>query len=58
MSSTKPLLNFFIDKELLDRVDEFWHEYKFPARAEAVRWLIQSALDKKLTPKTAGKKGE
>ncbi|HLN03637.1 MAG TPA: ribbon-helix-helix domain-containing protein [Bryobacteraceae bacterium] len=51
MSSPKPLLNFYIDKELLDRVNEFWHEHRFPARAEAIRWLIQAALDKKLAPK-------
>ena len=55
MSSDKPLLNFYIDKELLDRVDEFWHAHRFTSRAEAVRWLMQAALDKKLKP---AKKGE
>ena len=50
------MLNFFIDKELLDRVDDFWHEHRFATRAEAVRWLIHAALDKKLAPKAATKK--
>jgi metal-responsive CopG/Arc/MetJ family transcriptional regulator len=50
MSSEKPLLNFYIDQELLDRVDSFWHDQRFQSRAEAVRWLIQAALDKKLKP--------
>jgi metal-responsive CopG/Arc/MetJ family transcriptional regulator len=48
---TKPILNFVVDRELLDRIDEFWHDNRFPTRAEAVRWLIQAALDKKLAPK-------
>jgi hypothetical protein len=55
---TKPILNFVIDPALLRRLDDFWHEHKFPARAEAVRWLIKAALHKKLAPKAAGKKGE
>ena len=55
---TKPILNFVIDPDLLSRIDGFWHDNRFPTRAEAVRWLIQAALDKKLAPKAAGKKGE
>jgi metal-responsive CopG/Arc/MetJ family transcriptional regulator len=51
MASDKPLLNFYIDKELLDRVDSFWHNYRFPTRAEAIRWLIKAALDAKVGPK-------
>jgi metal-responsive CopG/Arc/MetJ family transcriptional regulator len=51
MSSEKPLLNFYIDQDLLGRVDAFWHDQRFQSRAEAVRWLIQAALDKKLAPK-------
>jgi metal-responsive CopG/Arc/MetJ family transcriptional regulator len=58
MSSTKPILNFYIDEQLLNRIDEFWHGHKYATRAEAVRWLIQAALDKKLVPKAVGKKGE
>jgi metal-responsive CopG/Arc/MetJ family transcriptional regulator len=55
---TKPILNFVIEPALLRRLDDFWHDNRFPTRAEAVRWLIQAGLDKKLTPKAAGKKGE
>ena len=51
MASDKPLLNFYIDKELLDRVDNFWHKHRFQTRAEAVRWLIKASLDAKLAPK-------
>lgn len=51
MSSEKPLLNFFIDKELLDRIDTFWHKFRFKTRAEAIRWLLKAALDAKLAPK-------
>jgi hypothetical protein len=54
---TKPILNFVVDRELLGRIDGFWHDNRFPTRAEAVRWLIEAALDKKLAPKAA-KKGE
>jgi hypothetical protein len=55
---TKPILNFVIDPALLRRLDDFWHDNRFPTRAEAVRWLIQAALNKKLAPKAAGgKKG-
>lgn len=46
----KPILNFVVDPKLLDQIDTFWHENKFPTRAESVRWLIQAALDKKLAP--------
>jgi metal-responsive CopG/Arc/MetJ family transcriptional regulator len=45
-----------VDRELLHRIDGFWHDNRFPTRAEAVRWLIQPALDKKLAPKATGKK--
>jgi metal-responsive CopG/Arc/MetJ family transcriptional regulator len=55
---TKPILDFVIDPALLERVDDFWHDNRFPTRAEAVRCLIEAALDKKLVPKTAGKKRE
>lgn len=51
MGTEKPILNFVIDLELRDRVDDFWHEHRFKTRAEAIRWLIRAALDKKLAPK-------
>jgi hypothetical protein len=51
MSSDKPLLNFYIEQDLLDRVEGFWHKHRFKTRAEAIRWLIKAALDAKLVPK-------
>jgi metal-responsive CopG/Arc/MetJ family transcriptional regulator len=50
MPSKKQLLSFVIDAPLLERVDDFWHKYKFQSRAEAIRWLMENALDKKLAP--------
>jgi Arc/MetJ-type ribon-helix-helix transcriptional regulator len=42
-----------------DRIDDFWHEDRFTSRSEAIRWLIQAALDKKLKPgKAAAKENE
>jgi len=55
MPSTKPILNFYIDEEQLDGVDELWRGHKFATRVETVRWLIQTAPDKKLAPKAEGK---
>jgi Arc/MetJ-type ribon-helix-helix transcriptional regulator len=51
-NTEKPILNLVIDPMLLEKVDEFWHENRFVSRSEAIRWLIQSALDKKLKPAT------
>jgi metal-responsive CopG/Arc/MetJ family transcriptional regulator len=51
MASSKPLLNFFIDQELLDKIGVFWHKHKFKTRSEAIRWLLKAALDAKLVPK-------
>jgi metal-responsive CopG/Arc/MetJ family transcriptional regulator len=37
----------------LARLDDFRYRHGFPTRVEAVRWLIQAALDQKLAPKAA-----
>jgi hypothetical protein len=50
MRSDKPLLNFFVEPELLARLETFWHRHRFQSRAEAIRWLLQAALDAKLAP--------
>jgi metal-responsive CopG/Arc/MetJ family transcriptional regulator len=55
--TSKPVVNLVLDPELLSRIDEFWHDQRFNARSEAMRWLIEAALDKKLTPKPAKKAG-
>lgn len=60
--TTEGMLRWFQERNkiadpLFDRVDEFSREHGLASRAEAMRWLIQAALDKKLAPKAA-KKGE
>ena len=52
----KQMVHMLLDANLLERIDTFWHDNRFPTRAEAVRWLIQAALGKKLAPKAATKK--
>ena len=47
---TSPLLNFVVDQELLDRLDDFRFEHRFQSRAEAIRWLLEWALDNGATP--------
>jgi hypothetical protein len=51
----KQLVHVLLDMTLLDRIDGFWQNNRFPPRAEAFRWLIQAALDKKLEPKKPAK---
>jgi metal-responsive CopG/Arc/MetJ family transcriptional regulator len=52
-------LNLSLPDELADEIEDFWHENRFGSRSEAIRWLIQAALDKKLKPgKPAAAKGE
>jgi hypothetical protein len=47
MPSTKPILNFVIDPSLLKRVDDWRFKNRFVTRAEAVKWLIEWALEQK-----------
>jgi len=42
------MLTFVIDIDLLNRVDDFRYENRFPTRAGAIRWLLEWAL--KQTP--------
>lgn len=56
-NTEKPIINLVMDPALLSKVDEFWHENRMTSRSEAIRWLIQAALDKKLKPGKATAKG-
>jgi hypothetical protein len=47
---TSPLLTFVIDQELLERLDDFRFEQRFQSRAQAIRWLLEWALDNGATP--------
>jgi metal-responsive CopG/Arc/MetJ family transcriptional regulator len=49
-------LNLSLPDDLAERIEEFWHENRFDNRSEAIRWLLQAALDKKLKP--SGAKGK
>lgn len=52
-------LNLSLPDELMIRIEDFWHENRFGSRSEAIRWLIQAALDRKLKPvKATASKGE
>jgi len=51
-------LNLSLPEDLADRIEDFWHENRFSSRSEAIRWLLQAALDKKLKPSKAAVKGE
>lgn len=46
MTNKKPLINFVIDQELLDEVENFWHEARFPDRAKAIKELMRLGLQK------------
>jgi metal-responsive CopG/Arc/MetJ family transcriptional regulator len=43
-------LNLSLPDDLMERIEDFWHDNRFNSRSEAIRWLIQAALDKKLKP--------
>jgi metal-responsive CopG/Arc/MetJ family transcriptional regulator len=47
----KQMVNMLYDADLLKRIDDFRFQHRFESRTEAIRWLIQAALDKKLAPK-------
>jgi hypothetical protein len=49
-SRAKQMLTFFIDIDLLDRIDDFRFANRFPTRAGAIRWLLEWALKKAPSP--------
>ena len=51
-------LNLALPDDLAEKIEDFWHENRFTSRSEAIRWLLQAALDKKLKPARIPKKGE
>jgi hypothetical protein len=40
----KQLLHISIDRELLDRIDDYRFAHRFPTRAGAIKWLLHWAL--------------
>lgn len=47
---TGPILNFVVDSQLIQRLDDFRYKYRFPTRAAAVKWLLDEALTQDLHP--------
>ncbi len=54
MPKEKQLLNFVIDAELLERVDEFRFRNWFPSRAATIKWLLEWALAQNPRPAKSG----
>jgi hypothetical protein len=48
---SKQMIHMRLDGDLLKRLEDFRFANRFQTRTEAVRWLIEAALDKKLAPK-------
>jgi Arc/MetJ-type ribon-helix-helix transcriptional regulator len=46
-------LNLLLSDELTERIEDFWHAHRFGSRSEAIRWLLQAALDANLKPEKA-----
>jgi hypothetical protein len=56
MASDKPLLNFVIEPELLERLDDFRFKQRFATRAAAIKWLLEAGLKAGLKPEPAPQK--
>jgi hypothetical protein len=46
------MLTFLIEMELLNRIDDFRYDNRFPTRAGAIRWLLEWALGR--SPSSVG----
>ena len=44
-------LDFYVEPELLKRLDDYHQRHKFKNRAAAIKWLLDAALRAKLAPK-------
>ena len=44
MPTNKPKVLLILDKELLNRIDDYRYENRIPARNEAIRRLIDESL--------------
>ena len=45
MPTKKRILNFAVDDELVERIDDFRFENRFYTRSDAIRYLLKKALD-------------
>ena len=46
MATKKPQVLLTIDEILKKRIDEYWHSNHIISRSEAIRTLLQDALDR------------
>ncbi|MHA1938194.1 MAG: CopG family ribbon-helix-helix protein [Candidatus Thorarchaeota archaeon] len=46
MATQKPRLLITVDKDLIDRIDDFRFENRIGSRSEAIRLLIKDALSR------------
>ena len=46
----KQMLTFVVDLELLNEIDDFRYDNRFPTRAGAIRWLLEWAVRKAPAP--------
>ena len=46
VADEKQMLTFLIDLDLLDRIDDYRFDNRFPTRAGAIRWLLEWAVKK------------
>jgi hypothetical protein len=50
MPSDRQLLNFIVEKDLLNRLDDFRFQNRFATRAGAIKWLLDWALEQGAKP--------
>lgn len=50
MPTEKPLVGLNVEQSLLDRIDDFRFEHRFPSRAAAIKWLLEWALEQHPQP--------
>jgi hypothetical protein len=50
MPSDRQLLNFIVEKDLLNRLDDFRFHNRFATRAGAIKWLLDWALEQGAKP--------
>ena len=46
----KQMLTFVVDLDLLNEIDDFRYDNRFPTRAGAIRWLLDWAVKKAPAP--------
>jgi hypothetical protein len=44
MAEKKTVINFTIEQDLLDQVEDFHQKWKFLNRAKAIKWLLRWSL--------------